>query len=156
MRLYLIRHADPDYPNNTITPAGHLEAEALARRLTHEGLTRIYCSPLGRAVHTMQYTAQATGLTPQIEPWMAELDEFRIPLPPPWPALMAWDIPGQITRQEATPATIDTMKASMAPARKIIPSTFSVEAATTEVPGQNPPRMKPTPITSPPTIPGHR
>lgn len=28
MRLYIIRHADPDYPNNTITPAGHLEAKA--------------------------------------------------------------------------------------------------------------------------------
>lgn len=30
MRLYIIRHADPDYPNNTITPEGHLEAQALA------------------------------------------------------------------------------------------------------------------------------
>ncbi len=29
MRLYIIRHADPDYPNNTITPEGHLEAQAL-------------------------------------------------------------------------------------------------------------------------------
>jgi probable phosphoglycerate mutase len=107
MRLYLIRHADPDYPNNTITPAGHIEAAALARRLAREGLTRIYCSPLGRAVHTMQYTAQATGLTPQIAPWIAELDEFRVPLPPPWPALMAWDVPGEMTRQDAAPATSD-------------------------------------------------
>ncbi|MEC9258269.1 MAG: histidine phosphatase family protein, partial [Candidatus Poribacteria bacterium] len=28
MRLYIIRHADPDYPNRTITEKGHLEAQA--------------------------------------------------------------------------------------------------------------------------------
>lgn len=38
MRLYIIRHADPDYPNNTITPEGHLEAQALAKRLSSHGL----------------------------------------------------------------------------------------------------------------------
>ena len=32
MRLYIIRHADPDYPNRTITEKGHLEAQSLAKR----------------------------------------------------------------------------------------------------------------------------
>lgn len=46
MRLYIVRHAEPDYPNNTITPSGHLEARALARRFAHQGLDRIYISPI--------------------------------------------------------------------------------------------------------------
>lgn len=97
MRLFLIRHADPDYPNNTITAAGHLEAAALSRRLAKLGLDRIYTSPLGRAVHTMQYTADALKLDPAVENWTAEL---------PWPAIeqqvlgrsMAWDLHGHTIR----------------------------------------------------------
>jgi probable phosphoglycerate mutase len=111
MRLYLIRHADPDYPNNTITPAGHLEAQALARRLATEGLTHIYCSPLGRAIDTMQYTSRATGLSPRTEPWMAELDQFRLDLPAPWPRLMAWDVPGELTRAQLPCPTSDNWHA---------------------------------------------
>lgn len=73
MRLFIIRHADPDYANDTITPAGHREAAALARRFTSVGLDRIFCSPLGRARATMQYTADLLGITPVIENWTAEL-----------------------------------------------------------------------------------
>lgn len=40
------------------------------------------------------------------------------------------------------------------PATKKIPSSLSVDAATSDVPGQYPPMMKPTPMTSPPTTPG--
>jgi broad specificity phosphatase PhoE len=52
MRLYLMRHADPDYGIDSITPAGHLEAEALSVRLEQEKITQIFCSPLGRAKPT--------------------------------------------------------------------------------------------------------
>ena len=95
MRLYIIRHADPDYANDTITPAGHREAAALARRLTAIGLDRIYCSPLGRARATMQYTADLTGIAPVIEPWTAEL---------PWRIMTeasphaTWNIDGHLLR----------------------------------------------------------
>jgi len=71
LRLYLIRHADPDYPNNTITETGHREARALAGRLANENLDRIYVSPLGRARDTMQYTIDRTGLPFQVEDWNA-------------------------------------------------------------------------------------
>ena len=54
MILYIIRHADADYKNDTITPAGRLKAEALARRMKSYGLDRIYCSPLGRAQGTKE------------------------------------------------------------------------------------------------------
>lgn len=102
MRLLIIRHADPDYPNNTITAAGHLEAKALAKKLKHAGLTRLYASPLGRAIHTMQYTADATGLPHTIEEWTREMSIALETTPEDWghggKRLMAWDIPGEIVR----------------------------------------------------------
>ncbi|AZN43094.1 histidine phosphatase family protein [Paenibacillus albus] len=98
MRILLIRHADPDYPNDTITAAGHLEAEALADYLQHAGVDRIYSSPINRAVHTMKYTADRLGIEPMYEPWTRELN---------WPtldeegnAIAGWDIPGEKVRGE--------------------------------------------------------
>lgn len=99
MRLHIIRHADPDYPNNTITPAGHLEAKALGDRMKGVGLTHIYASPLGRAVHTMQYTAKATGLGHKIENWTAEISGCDVDLPDGnrW---CVWDTHGEIIREK--------------------------------------------------------
>jgi probable phosphoglycerate mutase len=73
MRLYLIRHADPDYPNGTITLNGHREARALADHLKNFGIDEIYSSPMGRARHTAQYSANQLGLPIQIEEWASEL-----------------------------------------------------------------------------------
>jgi probable phosphoglycerate mutase len=97
MRIYLIRHADPDYPNNTITPAGHLEAQALGRRMAKMGLDRIYCSPLGRAVHTMQYSAEALKLPHAVEEWTAELADCAIEFET-WGRLAMWNTPGELIR----------------------------------------------------------
>ncbi len=74
MKIHIIRHADPDYANDTITAAGHLEAKALARRMEKMGIDEIYHSPVPRAVYTMEYTAKLTGLEPVVLPWTAELD----------------------------------------------------------------------------------
>jgi broad specificity phosphatase PhoE len=74
MRLYLIRHADPDYPNGTITLNGHREASALADHLKDCGIDEIYSSPMGRARHTAQYSANQLGLPIQIEEWAGELN----------------------------------------------------------------------------------
>ena len=93
MRLHLIRHADPDYLNNTITVAGHLEARALAKRFSIEGLDKIYCSPFGRAKDTMQYTAKALKVNPKILDWTQELP-LQIP-DTPWGCICAWDIPAE-------------------------------------------------------------
>ncbi|NOU85327.1 histidine phosphatase family protein [Paenibacillus sp. LMG 31460] len=97
MRIMIIRHAEPDYDNNTITQQGHLEAKALARRLRLEGVDRIYSSPLGRALHTMQYTAEATGIKPVIEPWMTELQGWYI-TEPKGTDRVAWNVDGEWVR----------------------------------------------------------
>ena len=68
MRLYIIRHADPDYEHDTLTEDGHKEAQALAKRLASHGLDRIYCSPLGRAIDTARYTAEPLEQTSSTGP----------------------------------------------------------------------------------------
>lgn len=96
MRILIIRHADPDYPNDTITAAGHLEAKALAQMLKREGIDRIYSSPVNRAVHTMQYTAELLGIEPVIEPWTRELSLNPYMLE--GSEIAAWNIPGETVR----------------------------------------------------------
>ncbi|WP_256760393.1 histidine phosphatase family protein [Cohnella sp. WQ 127256] len=96
MRILLIRHAEPDYPNDTITAAGHLEAQALAGYLRQTGVDRIFSSPINRAIHTMKYTADSLGIVPVIQPWTRELnwmttDEQGNPI-------AGWDIPGERVR----------------------------------------------------------
>jgi probable phosphoglycerate mutase len=101
MRLYLIRHADPDYPNNTITPYGHKEAEALAARLAKEDLTRLYSSPMGRARDTMRYTADLLPHhVPAIEDWTAEFGGTTTETEE-WGRIAIWDLPGEVIRGQA-------------------------------------------------------
>ncbi len=97
MKIYLLRHADPDYENDTITtPRGHDEAKVLADYLRAEGIDTIFSSPMGRAQATARYTAKALGLPVHIEPWTAELDIRRTATPPH----MAWDTNGADLRTE--------------------------------------------------------
>jgi probable phosphoglycerate mutase len=107
MQLYLIRHADPDYHNKTITPAGHLEAQALAKRLAAQGVDRIYCSPMGRARDTMQYTVDLLNLPYAIEAWMQEIPNWRINLKA-WPPFAAWNMPGEVVRAQVPYPARDT------------------------------------------------
>jgi probable phosphoglycerate mutase len=104
MRLFIIRHADPDYPNNTITPAGHLEAQALAVRMKRLGLDRIYSSPLGRAVDTMRYTADALEMPHTIEDWTAELSDCGVTVEP-WGKMSIWDVPAEHIRENGSRPT---------------------------------------------------
>ena len=106
MRLYIIRHADPDYENNTITKAGHHEAQALARRMSGYGLDKIYASPLPRANITAQYTTDLVKIDPIIEDWLIEIPGWEIEgIDEGAPA---WDIPGEIFREKEPFATHET------------------------------------------------
>ena len=104
MRLYIIRHADPDYINNTITERGHKEAESLSKRLAEEGITKIYSSPLNRALQTMQYTAARINKEYEILDWAEEIPDLRVDLPMTEKGGIhaAWDIPGEILLDKNT------------------------------------------------------
>ncbi len=106
MRLYIIRHADPDYPNNTLTPAGHLEAAALGRRLAGHGLDYIAASPLARAQITARYSADLLKLPVETEPWLIEVEGWDTePDVLDGGFIPAWDIPG--ARLRGNPAYHD-------------------------------------------------
>lgn len=78
MVLYIIRHADPDYENNTITEFGWEEAHALADWLKDFRIDKIYTSPLGRAIDTAAPTCKIKGLESEILPWTAENMDYMI------------------------------------------------------------------------------
>jgi broad specificity phosphatase PhoE len=44
MILYVIRHGDPDYATDSLTPKGKLQADALAKRLAVHGVDTVYSS----------------------------------------------------------------------------------------------------------------
>lgn len=76
MIFYIIRHGDPDYEHDTITPYGHEEAKALADWFDTIPLDRIFTSPLGRAKDTASYTAAHKNLTPIVLPWAEESMDY--------------------------------------------------------------------------------
>lgn len=72
MLLYIIRHGDPIYNPDSLTPKGHLQAKALAKRLALHGLDKIYASPLIRAQQTAQPTSELLDIPIEIEEWTSE------------------------------------------------------------------------------------
>ena len=50
MLLFYLRHGDPTYNPDALTPLGHRQAEALAKRLSVYGLDKIYASTSIRAM----------------------------------------------------------------------------------------------------------
>lgn len=101
MRLHIIRHGDPDYPNDNLTALGKQEAQALARRMERLPLVSIYSSPMGRAQATASYTAERAGLSVHILEWMREMTELAASpdsnaLPDP---VVIWNLPKHQLKQ---------------------------------------------------------
>ena len=74
MKLLLIRHAEPDYTRDSLTPKGCREAELLAKRLCRLPIDDFFVSPLGRARDTARATLETLHRTAEVLPW---LEEFR-------------------------------------------------------------------------------
>lgn len=72
MRILLVRHAEPDYARDSLTPKGRREAELLSRRLCRLDVKAFYTSPLGRARDTAAYTLTKLNRTAETLPWLAE------------------------------------------------------------------------------------
>lgn len=82
MLLYIVRHGDPIYNPDTLTPRGKAQAQALAHRFAVNGLDKIYTSPLGRAKETAQPSCDLLKITPQVEDWTQEVwGDFAVTLP---------------------------------------------------------------------------
>ena len=72
MLLYIIRHGDPIYDPDSLTPKGHLQAAAVGKRLARNGIDRIYASPLIRARQTAEPLSILLKLPVNIEEWTSE------------------------------------------------------------------------------------
>lgn len=74
MRLLFIRHADPNYAGDSLTPKGDIEAKLLAKLAPQLNLGTCYVSPLGRAQRTAAFSLKATGKTAETKDWLREFD----------------------------------------------------------------------------------
>ncbi|MBE6952850.1 MAG: histidine phosphatase family protein [Ruminococcaceae bacterium] len=74
MRILFIRHGDPNYEDDCLTPLGHVQAKAAAERVKDEGISRIYSSTCGRAYETALYAAELLQLPVERLEFMRELD----------------------------------------------------------------------------------
>ena len=93
MRLIFIRHADPDYENDDLTPKGKREAELLAPRIAAiKNIKEIYVSPLGRAQATARPSLELLGREAVTVPWLREFS-YRIKDPITGRLHVPWDLP---------------------------------------------------------------
>ena len=74
MRLIFVRHGEPNYRDDCLTPRGLEQAEACAERLRNEGITQIYASPMGRAHQTAKFTADLLELPIHTLDFMHEIN----------------------------------------------------------------------------------
>ena len=109
MKLLFIRHGEPDYEHDSLTPEGFREAECLAERLSQLDIAEIYVSPKGRAKATAAPTAEKTGKTPIEFNW---LKEFTISVKRPDKNGEVINIPWDWLPQDLaqSPALLDPVK----------------------------------------------
>lgn len=74
MRLVIIRHGDPDYVHDSLTPQGEVEAALLADRIAKMQVEGFYQSPLGRARKTASYTLDKLNRSAETLEWLKEFD----------------------------------------------------------------------------------
>ena len=72
MIFYYIRHGDPIYNPNGLTPLGARQAEALGKRLAVHGLDRIFASSSERAIQTAKPAAELLKKKIEILDWANE------------------------------------------------------------------------------------
>lgn len=72
MLLFYVRHGDPIYNPDSLTPLGHEQAKALSKRFVTYGLDRIFSSPSVRARQTAQPTCDLLKKEMTICPWADE------------------------------------------------------------------------------------
>ncbi|MBR5135350.1 MAG: histidine phosphatase family protein [Clostridia bacterium] len=72
MIFYYIRHGDPIYNPDSLTPRGQLQAEAVAKRFGVHGLDRVFSSDSNRAVMTAKPTCELLNLPLTQLPWCNE------------------------------------------------------------------------------------
>lgn len=77
MIFYYIRHGDPVYNPDSLTPLGVRQAESVAKRLALYGLDKIYCSTSNRAIMTAMPTCELLNMQPEMLDFTSEKHTWR-------------------------------------------------------------------------------
>lgn len=72
MLLFYVRHGEPIYDPDSLTPLGHRQAESVAHRLSQFGLDRVFVSSSNRAIETARPTCDILRLEPTVLDWINE------------------------------------------------------------------------------------
>lgn len=92
MRLIFIRHAEPNYEEDCLTPKGRREAELLSKRVSAwKNIRDIYVSPMGRAQETASYSLKALKRKAVTCDWLKEF-MYRVIDPMTGKERLAWDL----------------------------------------------------------------
>jgi probable phosphoglycerate mutase len=101
MKILFIRHGEPDYARDSLTPKGWKEADLLADRITKLDIRDFYCSPLGRAKDTARATLQRMEREAVIMDWLQEIP-VRVIDPETGKRRVPWDfLPSYWTQHPA-------------------------------------------------------
>jgi len=96
MRIVFVRHCEPDYEIDSLTPKGWEEARLLAQRVSGWKVDDFYSSPLGRAKDTAKVCLDkraSLGLNHDVTvmPWLKEF-YYNLKEPKTGEELMCWDL----------------------------------------------------------------
>jgi broad specificity phosphatase PhoE len=91
MKIMIIRHGDPDYEKDSLTPMGWREAELLANRISRLDVKAFYCSPLGRAKDTAGVTLKRMNREAEVLDWLREFPATILD-PETGERRIAWDL----------------------------------------------------------------
>lgn len=84
MLFFYIRHGDPIYNPDSLTPLGEAQADALSKRFCTYGLDRVFSSPSNRAVQTAKPTCELLKKEITLCDWAEEglaMRDFGVPHP---------------------------------------------------------------------------
>ena len=84
MLLFYIRHGDPIYNPDSLTPLGEAQANALSKRFCTYGLDRVFSSPSNRAMQTAKPTCDLLKREITLCDWAEEglaMRDFGVPHP---------------------------------------------------------------------------
>ena len=99
MLFFYIRHGDPIYNPDSLTPLGERQAEALSKRFSIYGLDEIYSSPSVRAKQTAQPTCEVLKKEPIILDWCCESKAWAQMTVEYEPGKLTWGYSHQPTKE---------------------------------------------------------
>ena len=94
MKILIVRHGEPDYSIDSLTPKGWREAELLSQRLIQNPADAYYVSPLGRAQDTAKPTLEKLGAQATVLPWLHEFSA-KVINPRTGESMIPWNLSPQ-------------------------------------------------------------